>query len=67
LTPEGIVSVPGEHWSAISVNGTVAAATRLQVLSAAGDRLEVWGQDAEAIPSDGLFGLRESDAMDQHR
>ena len=34
LAPEGIVRVNGEHWSAISVNGTVAPATPVQVLRA---------------------------------
>ena len=42
LAPDGIVSVQGEHWSAISVNGTVPASTRVQVLRALGVRLEVW-------------------------
>ena len=67
LAPEGIVSVRGEHWSAISVNGTVAASTPVQVLRAVGVRLEVWGEDAETIPTDGLFDLRESNVMDQHQ
>jgi membrane-bound ClpP family serine protease len=67
LAPEGIVSVRGEHWSAISVNGTVAASTSVQVLRAVGVRLEVWGEDAQTIPVDGLFDLRESNAMDQHQ
>jgi|ERR1700683_1577429 membrane-bound ClpP family serine protease len=65
LAPDGIVSVQGEHWSAISVNGTVPASTRVQVLRALGVRLEVWGEDAQAVSADGLFDLRESNAMDQ--
>jgi membrane-bound ClpP family serine protease len=67
LAPDGIVSVWGEHWSAISVNGTVAASTPVQVLRAVGVRLEVWGEDAQATPADGLFDLRETDAMDRHQ
>jgi membrane-bound ClpP family serine protease len=67
LAPAGIVSVRGEHWSAIAVNGTVPASTRVQVLRAEGVRLEVWGEDAQTISADGLFDLRESNAMDQHQ
>lgn len=67
LAPEGIVTVRGEHWSAISVNGTVAASTRVQVIRAVGVRLEVWGEDAESIPTEGLFELGESDVLDGHR
>ncbi len=67
LAPDGIVSVQGEHWSAISVNGAVAASTPVQVLRAVGVRLEVWGEDARAIPADGLFDLRESNEMGTHQ
>jgi membrane-bound ClpP family serine protease len=67
LAPDGIVSVQGEHWSATSVNGTVPASTPVQVLRAVGVRLEVWGEDAQTISADGLFDLRESNAMDQHQ
>ncbi len=67
LAPEGIVSVRGEHWSAISVNGTVAASSRVQVLRATGVRLEVWGEDAESIPTEGLFDLGGSNVMDRHQ
>lgn len=44
LTPEGIVRVRGEQWSAESVNGTFPAGSRVQVLRAKGVRLEVWGE-----------------------
>lgn len=66
LAPAGIVNVRGEHWSAISVNGTVRASTRVHVLRATGVRLEVWGEDAESIPTEGLFELGESNFMDRH-
>jgi membrane-bound ClpP family serine protease len=48
LSSEGIVRVHGEEWTAVSVNGTVRAGSRVQVLRAAGVHLEVWGEDAEA-------------------
>jgi membrane-bound ClpP family serine protease len=50
LTPEGIVRVRGEEWSAVSVNGPVPADTKVQVLRAGGVRLEVWGEDGEVAP-----------------
>lgn len=43
LTPEGIVRVGGEQWSATSVNGPLAAGGRVQVLRG-GVRLEVWAE-----------------------
>ena len=59
LTPEGIVRVRGELWSAVSLNGTVADATPVQVLRVAGVRLEVWGEHAEAGSTERLFDLEE--------
>ena len=50
LTPEGIVRVRGEEWSAVSVNGDVRAGCRVQVLRALGVHLEVWGEESEALP-----------------
>jgi membrane-bound ClpP family serine protease len=50
LTPEGIVRVRGEEWSAVSVNGPVPADTKVQVLRAGGVRLEVWGENGEIGP-----------------
>ncbi|MGO8864007.1 MAG: NfeD family protein [Acidimicrobiales bacterium] len=50
LTPEGIVRVRGEEWSAVSVNGPVPADTKVQVLRAGGVRLEVWGENGEVAP-----------------
>ena len=65
LTPGGIVSVSGEHWSAVSVNGTVAASTPVQVLRAAGVRLEVWGEDADGVPgTHELFTLDDGTVLD---
>lgn len=49
LAPEGIVRVRGEQWSAVSLNGPIAAGTRVQVIHAAGVRLGVWGE--EGLPS----------------
>jgi hypothetical protein len=46
LDPTGIVLVAGEQWSAVSVNGTVPAGARVQVLTG-GVRLEVWGEVTE--------------------
>jgi membrane-bound ClpP family serine protease len=51
LTPEGIVRVRGEEWSAVSLNGRIAAGTRVQAISVAGVRLEVWGEEAEPLPA----------------
>lgn len=50
LTPEGVVRVAGEEWSARCANGTVRAGTRVQVLHASGVRLDVWGEDPEVVP-----------------
>jgi membrane-bound ClpP family serine protease len=56
LAPEGIVRVRGEEWSAVSVNGRVPSGSRVQVLRD-GVRLEIWGEDAEAMPTDRAFSL----------
>jgi membrane-bound ClpP family serine protease len=53
MTPDGIVRVRGEQWSAVSVNGVARAGARVQVLRAAGLRLEVWGEDVEIESGDG--------------
>jgi len=47
LVPGGIVRVRGENWSATSMNGSVPAGNRVQVIEAAGVRLSVWSEDAE--------------------
>ncbi|MGP0029131.1 MAG: NfeD family protein [Acidimicrobiales bacterium] len=65
LAPEGIVNVRGEQWTAVSVNGTAPASTRVQVLRADGVRLEVWGEEAERGSAPGLFHLEPSEGEDQ--
>jgi membrane-bound ClpP family serine protease len=66
LTPEGIVRVRGEDWSAVSRNGDVPAGGHVQVLRAAGLRLEVWRE--ELVPAGELFSLEvSSDDLDHAR
>ena len=48
LTPEGIVSVRGEHWSAVAANGSAPAGSAVQVLDVHGIRLEVWAEEPVA-------------------
>ena len=50
LVPGGLVRVRGENWSATSMNGTVPAGSRIQVIEA-GVRLGVWSEDA-VMPDD---------------
>lgn len=45
LTPEGIVRVNGEQWSATSLNGTVRAGSPVQVIGQRGVHIEVWGEE----------------------
>ena len=59
LVPGGIIRIRGEEWSAISVNGTARRGSPVQVLRASGVRLEVWSEEAEQSPSEGLFTLDE--------
>lgn len=61
LSPEGIVRVRGEQWSAVCVNGTVKAGSRVQILRT-GVRLEVWGEDQLGTSPSDVFPLggRES-------
>jgi len=66
LAPDGIVRVRGEQWSAVSVNGTVPAGTRVQVLRTAGVRLEVWGEEADALPVEDVFSLDEGESKEQN-
>jgi membrane-bound ClpP family serine protease len=65
LAPEGIVRVHGEQWSAVSVNGTVRAGTRVQVLRAVGVHLEVWGENAAAVSADGAFSLDKGESKER--
>lgn len=51
LDPEGIVTVRGEQWSAVSLNGRIPAGREVQVINADGVRLEVWGEEPSELPS----------------
>ncbi len=57
LVPDGVVRIRGELWSAQSMNGTVPAGTRVQVLRDSGVRLEVWSEDAADPIGRDLFTL----------
>lgn len=67
LKPEGIVSVRGEHWSAVAVNGTVPAGTGVQVLKVEGVHLEVWGEREEAVPPSSRFQLKEAEHKEHNQ
>jgi membrane-bound ClpP family serine protease len=58
LCPDGIVQVRGEPWSAVSVNGPVREGTRVQVLRTRGVRLDVWGEETEAVAPEAPFSFR---------
>ncbi len=45
LSPEGVVRIRGENWSAVSLNGPVAVGEPVQVLGVHGIRLEVWAEN----------------------
>jgi membrane-bound ClpP family serine protease len=67
LDPNGIVRVNGENWSAVAVNPPVRAGSPVQVVRAAGVRLEVWGDDIVASTEDTALGqplLRFDDLPD---
>jgi membrane-bound ClpP family serine protease len=49
LSPEGVVRVRGEQWSAVSVNGEVRRGDRVRVVNVSGLRLEVWREDPESL------------------
>jgi len=53
LTPEGIVRVRGEDWSATSMNGVLHDGTAVQVIGVNGVRLEVWGDVTHQLSSEG--------------
>ncbi len=65
LAPEGIVRVRGEQWSAMSVNGTVRAGTRVQVLRASGVHLDVWGEDEEPALGGETLGVDEGESKER--
>jgi membrane-bound ClpP family serine protease len=46
LTPEGIVVIEGEQWSAVSLNGDVPVGAQVHVMRGTGVRLEVWREEA---------------------
>jgi membrane-bound serine protease (ClpP class) len=52
LGPAGVVRVRGENWSATSMNGSVKAGDRVQVIEASGVRLSVWAEDGADEPVD---------------
>jgi membrane protein implicated in regulation of membrane protease activity len=58
LTPDGVVRIGGEDWSAVSRNGDVPTGGRVQVIRM-GVRLEVWRED-DVAPGE-LFSLKEHD------
>ena len=51
LTPEGVVRVRGENWSATSLNGSATAGSRVQVVEV-GVRLGVWCEESEIDRTD---------------
>lgn len=53
LTPNGVVRVRGESWSATSLNGPVADGAAIQVVSVDGVRLNVW-RDEEIAEAGGF-------------
>jgi membrane-bound ClpP family serine protease len=63
LAPEGIVRAGGEEWSAVSLNGTVPAGGRVQVVRVKGVHLEVWGEDAPS--AGGPFSLDAVESKEQ--
>ncbi|MHB2024488.1 MAG: NfeD family protein, partial [Mycobacteriales bacterium] len=48
LSPEGVVRVRSEQWSAVVLNGFAAAGSAVQVLAVNGLRLEVWAEQPDA-------------------
>jgi membrane-bound ClpP family serine protease len=59
LTPDGLVRVGGETWSATSLNGNVKNGDAVQVIEFEGVRLKVWGEE---VPSIGIPPLVLDDA-----
>lgn len=53
LTPDGLVQVRGEQWSATVVNGTARRGTRIQVLRVAGLHLDVWAEEPDQLAAGG--------------
>jgi membrane-bound ClpP family serine protease len=65
LDPEGIVRIRGENWSSTSLNGTVRAGATVQVVSASGVRLSVWGDETalDAAPRPAIESLHDGPAV----
>ncbi len=58
LTPQGVVQVRGETWSAESVSGPLPVGAAVHALTARGARLEVWSE-AGAVPDANVFYIKE--------
>jgi|HubBroStandDraft_1064217.scaffolds.fasta_scaffold28963_3 membrane-bound ClpP family serine protease len=67
LAPEGVVRVRGEQWSAVSLNGTVHAGAPVQVVRAAGIRLEVWDDQQGSVLTGNPFSLDDVESEEQSR
>ncbi len=65
LSPDGLVRVHGETWSATSMSGNLPAGAHVQVLRAGGVRLEVWGEDVVPAHADPLVTGDDARADDE--
>lgn len=65
LSPEGVIKVRGEQWSATSLNGAAAPGSKVQVVRADGVRLEVWSE--EPLPPGGTPPLTGTDGPEVSR
>jgi membrane-bound ClpP family serine protease len=67
LSPEGVVRVRGEQWTAVALNGAVAAGAKVRVVSVDGMRLEVWAEGNEPAAgspdSQGEDGRRDVNSL----
>lgn len=52
LSPNGVVRIRGESWSATSLNGTVPDGAAVQVISVEGVRLNVWGEESSGATAE---------------
>ena len=52
LEPEGIVTLGGEQWTAVSLNGTARAGEQVHVMRRQGMRLEVWREEGTSEADD---------------
>ncbi len=58
LTPQGVVQVASESWSAVSLSGPLLAGTSVHVAGIDGVRLAVWS-DAGTVPDERTLGNEE--------